>query len=116
MFFANYMICITTFILFWQQVKSTDILSSMDPAERMEFRSSIRMKFTRGMILGLFNLIAFASLLKALVISDASIVIPIYSLYVVVPVLFSALLQNYVLTTNTVVAVVLSIAAIIMLQ
>ena len=74
------------------------------------------MKFTRGMILGLFNLIAFASLLKALVISDASIVIPIYSLYVVVPVLFSALLQNYVLTTNTVVAVVLSIAAIIMLQ
>ncbi len=88
-----------------------------DPADRkLLTRDAAVHLFKRGMVLGLFNLLAFASLLKALSMADASIVIPIYSMYVIIPVLLTTLINGEVLTPKTTVAVVLSVAAIVIMQ
>ncbi len=70
----------------------------------------------RGIKVGLLNFIAFASLLQALVHGNASIVLPIYSLYTIVPILLSVIILNQKLTEKTTVGVILSIIAITILS
>lgn len=72
--------------------------------------------FKKGLWLGLLNFASYACLLKALSQDDASVIIPIFSLYIVIPILLSTIFQSVKLTEKATVAVVLSILAIIILK
>lgn len=115
-FISNYVLVIVAIFLLVPQlkkIKSDIINSSVQPDANIG--ATIISTVRRGMLLGIFNLIAFACLLHALTLNDASIVIPIYSLYIVIPVILGAIINGDFLTSKTTVAVILSIAAIIVL-
>lgn len=68
--------------------------------------------YKKGIVLGLINLIAFYSILTALSMKGASVVIPLYSLYILVPIILSTLINGYKLTERVTLASMLSILAI----
>lgn len=68
--------------------------------------------YKKGMVLGVVNLIAFLSLLMALSMKGAGVVIPLYSLYILVPILFNTLIDGHKLTERVTLASMLSILAI----
>lgn len=116
-FISNCFLVVVSFILLHSQLrkyskKSGEFNLNPDTCVNIWVRSI----FKKGMFLGVFNLVAFSSLLYALSLNDASIVIPIYSLYIVIPVVLTAVLKGSELTPKTTVAVVLSIAAVIVIK
>lgn len=116
MFLSNYAIIIMAYGLFQKSKKEF-----MTKNIRLNTNNTLNLKkfrgiFIRGMCLGVFNFLAFASLLYALSLSDASVVIPIYSLYIIIPVILAAIIQGKELRQKTTVAVILSIAALIILE
>ncbi len=116
-FISNYSLVVVSFILLYPQLKR--YLAQDETKEASSdicIGTWVRSTFLEGMSLGILNLVAFSSLLYALSLNDASIVIPIYSLYIVIPVVFAAIFKGDELTPKTTVAVVLSIAAVIILQ
>ncbi len=115
-FLSNYTICFAAFYLLRREMKKTDWLQLVEGRGALVTGVEVRKILLRGVWLGVFNLVAFACLLNALSLSDASIVIPIYSLYIVIPVLFAAVFQGEVLTPKTTVGAILSVAAVIILE
>ena len=69
-----------------------------------------------GLALGVLNLLAYGALLKALSLGNASVVIPIHSLYLVIPILLLAVVDGEKLTEKTTVAIILSVIAIMFLR
>ena len=115
-FLCNYIICFAAFYLFRRGMKRTDWPQLAEGGGALAIGKEVRKNLLRGVWLGVFNLVAFACLLNALSLSDASVIIPIYSLYIVIPVLFAAVFQGEVLTPKTTVGTILSVAAVIILE
>lgn len=113
-FFSNFFTCFSGYFLILRKKKSIQT-SGLLRNDTENFSKNIRNLFVRGMGLGLINLIAFACLLNALALTDASIVFPIYSLYIVIPILLATVVQGDKLTDKITVGVVLSVTALIML-
>lgn len=115
MFFSNFFCCGGAFYLIYSEKKT-------NPPERTyninqaELQPDMIRVFKRGLLLGALNFISYASLLKALSLGDASVIIPMYSLYILMPVFLTIITQKEKLTEKTTVAVVLSILAIVMLK
>ena len=68
------------------------------------------------MALGFLNAGAFFFLLHALSIGSASVVIPLHSLYIVIPALLAALLRGDTLSEQATVGIVLSITSLMLLK
>jgi uncharacterized membrane protein len=69
-----------------------------------------------GIALGFLNAGAFFFLLHALSIGSASVVIPLHSLYIVIPALLAALFKGDTLSEQATVGIILSITSLMLLK
>ncbi len=111
-FFANLSTCCVALYKLYSNKRK----KIMDEGTQCKANHEIIRGFKTGLWLGTINLVAYACFLKSLSIGDASIIIPIYSLYVVIPVVLSTIIQGVKLEEKVAVGVVLSILAIIILR
>ncbi len=120
MLFANlFTCCIALYMIYSekrQKSKKEKSQNSKEEKTHYNMNPEIIRCFKTGLWLGLINLCAYYCFLKSLSIGDASIIIPIYSLYVVVPVVLSTIIQGVELKEKVAVGVVISILAIIILR
>ncbi len=116
MFFSNYFTLFAAFYIIRGHVRRLSHEESTEIQHGVEHRHDLADVFKKGMWLGVINLLAFACLLKALSLGSASLVVPIYSLHMVIPILMTVLFQGGKLTEKATVAIVLSIAAVFILE
>ena len=75
-----------------------------------------RKLFKKGAKLGILNLVSFSALLMALSIKEASIVIPLYSLFIIVPILLSGIFDEVKLSERITVGTILCVLSILVMS
>lgn len=110
MFFSNAFSCFVAFFLFIQNRWS---ISRDSKTPKL---AAVRPVFIRGALIGILNLFAYAALLQALSMADASVVIPMYSLYLIVPVLLATVFDGVRMSELTSMAILLSLLAMAILR
>ncbi len=107
MFFSNFFSSLVAYGMVWDEMRRPN-----KRFDRTSFRGAIR----GGLILGVVNLLAFGALLMALSLGNASVVIPMHSLYMIIPILIFSLVDGEKLTEKTTVAIILSVVSIMVLK
>ncbi len=111
-FFSNFFTCIVALGMTWQGLRGRKDQSKKNP----ELIRDVRKSFGTGLRLGVVNLVAYGALLADLSVADASVVIPIHSLYIIVPILLAAIVDGEKLTDQVTTGVVLSVIAFMVLK
>ncbi len=115
MFFSNFFSCCAgLYFIYSEKRKRSEKLQTTD--NNQSLNHDITRAFKKGVWLGIINFASYACLLKALSIGDASVIIPIFSLYIVIPLLLTCIIQGEKLTEKATVAVILSILAVMILK
>jgi uncharacterized membrane protein len=115
MFFSNTATFLGAFLFMALEVRRA-ARSESGPGLSPESGRIIWDQFRRGCALGLVNLIGYACLLRALSVGDASIVIPIHSLYIVIPAGLAAVAQGRKLSERSTLGVIVSLLAVVALR
>lgn len=112
MFFSNAFTSLVGYALVQRELRATAADGTSGNRAGVDLRGTMR----GGLILGVLNLLAYYTLLRALSLGDASVVIPMHSLYMIIPILLFSILEGEKLTEKTTVAVVLSVVSIMILR
>ncbi len=115
MFFSNFVSCVAGLYFVYSE-KKQNIRKKQKEINHHTLKPDVTRSFKKGLWLGLINFASYACLLKALSMGDASVIIPVFSLYIVIPLLLTTVIQGVKLTEKAIVAVVLSILAVIILK
>jgi uncharacterized membrane protein len=108
--FSNAFTSIGAFVLIF--IERSKRKSVVDPAASVrELRRSVGGMFASGCVLGVVNLAGYLCFLSALKSGDASVVVPINSLSVVVPIVMATIFQGVVLTDRVACAVIMSLVS-----
>ncbi len=79
-------------------------------------RSVLRRSLMWGLALGVVNLGSYWCLLTALSLGSASVIIPIYSMYIIIPMVLASIIDGTKLTDRLTVGILLAVLAVTILR